>query len=405
CELKKGMASSDGEAEALPSTVSNYHFMDDRDEPISFHVLPFNGVKRNPETSYKSLCTHLSKVFSLYDVRHSHNDLLDHVLLIRDSVERDDALARSKDIQGTNDLRFVDNHIEHDMNDGAENESSDIDSLFSSVCAFCDDGGDLLWEVPKATQNYFCKNCKYKQHQCFACGKLGPSDKSAGAEVVPCFSAICGRFYHPRCVAKLLHRYNGVSAEELEKKIAMGGKIAFAKGGGSDGERLLIPRAWEGLLPKRILIYCTKHEMNEEGRTIIRDHLKFPDVEVKKTVTEENKKILTSESLVGREKVVSKKMVSLDELYRVTIPTERSEQKQKPSAEEVGGRNGDKVFSGFDSLRKVTINTASKKELKTFTSEEKKTPVGEHKWSSLRAMVKENVRRVSAMGISEAMRH
>ncbi|BBH02072.1 ENHANCED DOWNY MILDEW 2 [Prunus dulcis] len=151
-------------------------------------------------------------------------------------------------------------------------------------------------------------------------------------------------------------------------------KIAFAKGGGSDGERLLIPRAWEGLLPKRILIYCTKHEMNEEGRTIIRDHLKFPDVEVKKTVTEENKKILTSESLVGREKVVSKKMV--------TIPTERSEQKQKPSAEEVGGRNGDKVFSGFDSLRKVTINTASKKELKTFTSEEKKTPVGEHKWSS-----------------------
>ncbi|CAL8992200.1 unnamed protein product, partial [Prunus brigantina] len=53
-------------------------------------------VKRNLETSYKSLCTHLSKVFSLYDVRRSHNDLLDHILLIRDSVERDDTLARSK---------------------------------------------------------------------------------------------------------------------------------------------------------------------------------------------------------------------------------------------------------------------------------------------------------------------
>ncbi|BFG29715.1 hypothetical protein CerSpe_159880 [Prunus speciosa] len=543
------MAFSDGEAEALPSTVSNYHFVDDRDEPISFHVLPIqwsegerqggkkvkiflhgtvdNGiqeiykhviawkfdlskgkpeifvlskennwlrllkprksfedtvrsilimvqflhyVKRNPETSYKSLCTHLSKVFSLYDVRHSHNDLLDHILLIRDSVERDDALARSKflvnflgekpakrqlsdeGIQGTKDLRFVVDHTEHDMIDGAENESSDIDSLFSSVCAFCDDGGDLLCcegrclrsfhptvesavgsdckslgftkDELDATQNYFCNNCKYKQHQCFACGKLGPSDNSSGAEVVPCFSAICGRFYHPRCVAKLLYRDNGVSAEELEKKIAMGGsftcpihkccvckqgenkkerdlqfavcmrcpksyhrkclprKIAFAKGGGSDAERLLIPRAWEGLLPKRILIYCTKHEMNEEGRTIIRDHLKFPDVEAKKTVTEENTKILTSESLVGREKVVSKKMVSLDELYRVTIPTERSEQKQKPSAEEVGGRNGDKVFSGSDTLRKVTINTASKKEVKTFTSEEKKTSVGEHERSS-----------------------
>lgn len=35
-------------------------------------------------------------MFSLYDVRHSHNDLLDHFLLMRDSVERDDALARSK---------------------------------------------------------------------------------------------------------------------------------------------------------------------------------------------------------------------------------------------------------------------------------------------------------------------
>ncbi|CAL9000268.1 unnamed protein product, partial [Prunus brigantina] len=47
-------------------------------------------------------------------------------------------------IQGTKDLIFVDDHIKHDMIDDAENESSDIDSLFSSVCAFCDDGGDLL---------------------------------------------------------------------------------------------------------------------------------------------------------------------------------------------------------------------------------------------------------------------
>ncbi|CAL2258253.1 unnamed protein product [Prunus armeniaca] len=96
-------------------------------------------------------------MFSLYDVRRSHNDLLDHILLIRDSVERDDTLARSKflvnflgekpakrqlsdeGIQGTKYLRFVDDHIKHDMIDDAENESSDIDSLFSSVCAFCDD--------------------------------------------------------------------------------------------------------------------------------------------------------------------------------------------------------------------------------------------------------------------------
>lgn len=94
----------------------------------------------------------LVQSFQLVDVRRSHNDLLDHILLIRDSVERDDTLARSKflvnflgekpakrqlsdeGIQGTKDLRFVDDHIKHDMIDDAENESSDIDSLFSCLC-------------------------------------------------------------------------------------------------------------------------------------------------------------------------------------------------------------------------------------------------------------------------------
>jgi hypothetical protein len=35
----------------------------------------------------------------------------------------------------------------------------------------------------QAMQSFFCKNCKFKQHQCFACGKLGSSDKFSGAEV------------------------------------------------------------------------------------------------------------------------------------------------------------------------------------------------------------------------------
>ena len=35
----------------------------------------------------------------------------------------------------------------------------------------------------QAIQNFYCKNCKYKQHQCFSCGKLGSSDKFSGAEV------------------------------------------------------------------------------------------------------------------------------------------------------------------------------------------------------------------------------
>lgn len=31
--------------------------------------------------------------------------------------------------------------------------------------------------------NFYCNNCKYKEHQCFACGKLGSSDVSSKAEV------------------------------------------------------------------------------------------------------------------------------------------------------------------------------------------------------------------------------
>ena len=30
---------------------------------------------------------------------------------------------------------------------------------------------------------YICKNCEYKQHQCFACGSLGSSDLKSGPEV------------------------------------------------------------------------------------------------------------------------------------------------------------------------------------------------------------------------------
>jgi len=39
--------------------------------------------------------------------------------------------------------------------------------------------GIIMQEI----QNFYCKNCEYHQHQCFACGKLGSSDKVIGAEV------------------------------------------------------------------------------------------------------------------------------------------------------------------------------------------------------------------------------
>ncbi|CAL5375173.1 unnamed protein product [Camellia sinensis] len=113
-------------------------------------------------------------------------------------------------------------------------------------------------------------------------------------EVFPCVSATCGRFYHPHCVTKLLHHGSAAEAEELQKKITAGEsftcpihkcsvcklgedkmdpdlqfavcrrcpksfhkkcsptKIAFE----DDEDQGIVQRAWEGLIPNRILIYC-----------------------------------------------------------------------------------------------------------------------------------------------------
>lgn len=64
------MASSDDEAEALPQSVSNYHFVDDRDEPVSFSTLPIQwSESENPEGEKNEVFLHgfadngLQKVF------------------------------------------------------------------------------------------------------------------------------------------------------------------------------------------------------------------------------------------------------------------------------------------------------------------------------------------------------
>ncbi|TYK08108.1 protein ENHANCED DOWNY MILDEW 2 [Cucumis melo var. makuwa] len=40
----------------------------------------------------------------------------------------------------------------------------------------------LSKEEVDAIETFICKNCEYKQHQCYACGNLGSSDQSSGAE-------------------------------------------------------------------------------------------------------------------------------------------------------------------------------------------------------------------------------
>ncbi|PKU65354.1 hypothetical protein MA16_Dca024422 [Dendrobium catenatum] len=336
---------------------------------ITIHLLHFS--KNNPEASVKSFWEHLRQALSLLDDRPSQDDFKDHMQLIKLFLERDETLAKSQILQAflknpekafVKDLHnvleerpfIIDDEMEGGIVDDGE-ESEEESDLFDSVCAICDNGGELLCcegrclrsfhatrragadsdcaslgltrVQVEAMQNFLCKNCKLKQHQCFACGKLGSSDKSANAEVFCCVSATCGRFYHPKCVADLLFPENKIEATELGKRIAAGEsftcsvhrcivckqvenkeveelqfamcrrcpksyhrkclprKIAFE----DDEDEDIIQRAWEGLLPNRILIYCLKHEIDDELGTPYRDHIIFPEIHEKKRETDVQK--------------------------------------------------------------------------------------------------------------------
>ncbi|XP_010536700.1 PREDICTED: protein ENHANCED DOWNY MILDEW 2 [Tarenaya hassleriana] len=354
---------------------------------ITLHSLHF--IRRNPEASGKSLWEHLFKAFRSHDerLRPSQNDLVDHIDLISEAIKRDASLVRSKFLNAfvekkpakkrlpdeDNAWDMVSNFIvEDDMTeDGDEDDmDDDDDDYFESVCAICDNGGELLCcegsclrsfhataedgeesmceslgltkrEV-KEIQNFFCKNCEYKIHQCFICRKLGSSDKSTGAEVFRCVSATCVYFYHPRCVARRLHIGNQAEAEALEKRIAAGEsftcplhKCCVCKQGEVKTdpklqfavcrrcpksyhrkclpreiafedieEEDIVTRAWDGLLHNRVLIYCTAHEIDEDLGTPVRDHVKFPFTEEKKSVVKEQRKV--SESHVVRDKIGSR---------------------------------------------------------------------------------------------------
>ncbi|XP_057525965.1 protein ENHANCED DOWNY MILDEW 2-like [Amaranthus tricolor] len=228
---------------------------------------------------------------------------------------------------------FVDKPCE--LNDSV----NDGDDLFDTCCSICDNGGDILCCEGRcmrsfhatlasgeglceslglsATQvdaiaNFFCKNCQYQQHQCFICGKLGSSNVSSSPEVFPCIAANCGRFYHPRCVSKALYPQNDIQLKKLQKEIASGesftcpthkcyickqtenrevGDLQFAvcRRCPKSYHRKCLPReitfggngilqrAWDGLLQKRILIFCMDHEIDPYLGTPLRNHIFFPD--------------------------------------------------------------------------------------------------------------------------------
>ncbi|KAL3636993.1 hypothetical protein CASFOL_019292 [Castilleja foliolosa] len=319
---------------------------------ITLHFLHF--VKRNPQRPEQALWDRLNRSFSTFERRPSEDDLADHLPLIKEAVKKDESLANSKllitfleepvkrkTINEVVNPSFIvddvnDNHQEGGFDETDENgdDDSDEDDCFDFVCAFCDNGGDLTMcdgicmrafhatvedgedshcESLRFTDedleaikdiSFICKNCQYKRHQCFACGKLGSSDESSGPEVFCCANGACGFFYHPFCVAKLLHPGDNKAAEEHQQKIAAGEQFAcpihrchackdlevrsieelqfavcrrcprayhrkclpreIATEENADPDHGIVQRAWED------------HEIDQDILTPARDHIRFP---------------------------------------------------------------------------------------------------------------------------------
>jgi hypothetical protein len=219
-------------------------------------------VKKKPRLSVESFWRNLCKDrdLSSYGFKPSQKDLLDHMTLIGEVTKRDAVLARSKllltvlgekpEDQKPSDEEFVDDDIDNDIIEEVDEDSKVEDDLFDSVCALCDNGGNLIMcdgacmrsfhatkadgreslcdslgftkKEVDAIETFYCKNCEYRQHQCFARGELGFSDKDKGAEVIKCASECCDRFYDPHCIAKLLPPVVKHVAEDLEKNITDG---------------------------------------------------------------------------------------------------------------------------------------------------------------------------------------
>ncbi|KAI3769165.1 hypothetical protein L6452_00265 [Arctium lappa] len=305
---------------------------------ITVHCLHF--FKGKPEASGKSLWNHLYKVFSLYDIRPSENDLIDHLSFISEAVKRDETLGKSEFLASflekkPRKRKYFDENAEvtmkpsfivDDINDEyvdeeltikavEECESDDEDDGFETVCTICDDGGDLTCCEGRCLRSFHATIESADSN----CESLGL--RAEVVQVFCCSSATCGHFYHPKCVAKLLHEEGDAASQDLQEKIAAGEpftcpahKCHKCKKGedekveslqfaicrrcprsyhrkclpsqivfwNEDNDEDVIARAWNGLLPKsRALLYCLKHKIDAELGTPLRN-LKFPDIGLSK---------------------------------------------------------------------------------------------------------------------------
>ncbi|TKY57357.1 ENHANCED DOWNY MILDEW 2 [Spatholobus suberectus] len=356
---------------------------------------------------WQDLCK--DKELSSYGFKPSQNDLLDHVPLIGEAAKRHAVLVKSKlllmVLEKLKSQKLLDKEvnnlaqpgltlvgIDSDMIDESNEESDERDNL--DVCALCDNGGNVACcdgvcmrsfhateeagrenncvslgftqkEVDEI-QSFYCKNCEYRQHQCFACGKLGSSDKVKGAEVIKCASATCDRFYHPHCVAKLLPQVVKHVAEELERNIADGDPFTcplhyccVCK----ELENKMDPELQFAVCrrcPKSYHRKCLprNHEIDHELGTPIRDHIKFPNMKSivqEINTTTERKKPATKERVI-----LKKKNVNLDNSSGKST-AKGSKLTGKLSSDKVVSNKSNKMISGSNISRKPKSKEPSRR--------------------------------------------
>ncbi|CAA7409541.1 unnamed protein product [Spirodela intermedia] len=388
-------------------------------------------LKRNPTSSEKSLWENVQGIFSHSEVSASKKDLLNHLGFIKMMVKRDKKLLRSQ----LQKIGFINDGDLISYDEDAEND--DGDDCFDTVCAICDNGGEVLCcegkcfrsfhatrdagvdshcETLKYTraqvhdiQNFFCPNCLQKKHQCFACGKLGNSDNKSDPEVFRCISASCGHYYHPHCAASLIHPDSKAKATELEKMIASGEsftcsvhkcivcnqgenknvtelQFAMCRRCPKSYHRKCLPRkisledipeegikqrAWDGLIPNRILIYCLNHRIDETISTPVRDHILFPIVENKRKYLSHSSKV----------KVLAKKKT---EVSRERFPKVKETVTREPSTLEARGSISSVQVHGYskDSTFPDTSRTLSEGIRKKKSVPERNIPVRDDKTCS-----------------------
>ncbi|KAJ8429343.1 hypothetical protein Cgig2_008790 [Carnegiea gigantea] len=369
-------------------------------------------VKKTPQLNEKVIWNKLSRIFSSYEVRPSENDLVDCKAMIEDAMKRDELLTKSEylmiflgkkpqkrkrtdeDVLSKEKREFIVDGNDYaddaenasdELEDGSSEEEDGDEEPFDSVCCICDNGGNLLCcegscmrsfhatrkaaeeaesecvslgfseKEVKDMPNFKCRNCQYKLHQCFSCGQLGSSDKSSNAEVFQCVNATCGYFYHPRCVAKLLHRDSEAAAKELQNKIlagesftcplhtcfsckqpedksAPGLQMAVCRRCPMAYHEKCLPSLSNATEPVIYVLLSRKHEIIDDLGTPERDHIKFPDDEKRRQ----------SSAALGDSIPLKRKKPSVAETYQLGTAMES---KRKAVMDSHSDRRKDPKFS------------------------------------------------------------